>query len=186
MTTYYINYNTNTGEILTRYVSDIHEVLITTPPSGTSNLEVSEDAFNLTVQTNGFTVVNGALVPPAQPTDAQLLAQAQIKQKSLIETAYQTAITVPIAYMGTTFQADNASQDILVKVLLGMQVVGSTPACFAWMDANNAAVPMTLADLQGLYGAVLTRGQAEFTKKIIAKQAVDAATTVAAVQAVTL
>jgi len=42
------------------------------------------------------------------------------------------------------------------------------------------------ADLQGLYGAILTRGQVEFTKKIIAKQAVDAATTSAAVQAVTL
>jgi len=117
---------------------------------------------------------------------AATLSITKAKQKYLIETAYQTAITAPAAYMATTFQADNASQDILVKVLVGMQVVGATPAGFAWMDANNAAVPMTLADLQGLYGAVLTRGQADFTKKIIAKQAVDAATTVAAVQAVTL
>ena len=164
----------------------MHDELIATPPTGTSNLEVSESDFNLTVQTNGFTVVNGALVPPAPLTDAQLLAQAQAKQKFIIETAYQTAITAPVAYMGASFQADDASQDILVKVLIGMQVAGATPAGFVWMDANNVAVPMTLADLQGLYGAILTRGQAEFTKKIIAKQAVDAATTSAAVQAVTL
>ena len=130
----------------------------------------------------------------AQPTITDLsnaeaeatLAITKAKQKFIIETAYQTAITAPVAYMATTFQADDASQDILVKVLLGMQVAGATPAGFAWMDANNVAVPMTLADLQGLYGAILTRGQVEFTKKIIAKQAVDAATTSAAVQAVTL
>ena len=114
------------------------------------------------------------------------LAQAQTKQKSIIETAYQTAITVPIAYMGTTFQADDASQDILVKVLLGMQVVGATPSGFAWMDANNVLVPMALADLQGLYGAVLTRGQVEFTKKVVAKNAINVATTVAEVEAVAL
>ena len=117
---------------------------------------------------------------------AATLSITKANQKSLIETAYQTAITAPIACSGTSFQVDNDSQDILVKVLLGMQVVGATPAGFAWMDANNVAVPMTLAELQGLYAAILTRGQAEFTKKIAAKQAVDAATTVAAVQAVTL
>jgi len=186
MTTYYINYNTNTGEILTRYISGMHDELIETPSTGTSNLEVSEDDFNLTVQTSGYTVVKGALVPPAPLTDAQLLAQAQTKQKSLIETAYQSAITAPIAYMSTTFQADNASQDILVKVLVGMQVAGATPSGFAWLDANNVLVPMALADLQGLYGAILTRGQIEFAKRLVAKNAIDVATTIAAIEAVVL
>ena len=114
------------------------------------------------------------------------LEQVQAKQKSLIETAYQTAITAPIAYMNTSFQADNASQDILVKVLLGMQVAGATPSGFAWLDANNVLVPMALADLQGLYGAILTRGQVEFTKKVAAKNAINVATTIAGVEAAAL
>jgi len=186
MTTYYINYNTNTGEILTRYISDMHDELIATPPTGTSNLEVNESDFNLTIQTSGYTVVKGALVPPAPLTSAQLLAQAQVNQKTLIETAYQKAITAPIAYMSTSFQADNASQDILVKVLVGMQVAGATPSGFAWLDANNVLVPMALADLQGLYGAILARGQVEFAKKLVAKNAINVATTVAEVEAVVL
>jgi len=107
-------------------------------------------------------------------------------KKSLIETAYQTAITAPIAYMSTSFQADNASQDILVKVLVGMQVAGATPSGFAWIDANNAAVPMTLADLQGFYGAIIARGQVEFAKRLVAKNAINVATTIAEVEAVVL
>ena len=129
----------------------------------------------------GMIVTNGVYEVPALT-----LQQAQAKQKSLIETAYQIAITAPIAYMSTSFQADNASQDILVKVLLGMQVAGATPSGFAWLDANNVAVPMTLVDLQGLYGAILTRGQVEFAKRLIAKNAINVATTIAAIEAVVL
>ena len=129
----------------------------------------------------GMVATNGVYEVPALT-----LAQAQAKQKSLIETAYQTAITAPIAYMSTTFQADNASQDILVKVLVGMQVLGATPSGFAWIDANNVAVPMALADLQGLYGAILTRGQIEFAKRLVAKNAINVATTIAEVEAVVL
>jgi len=114
------------------------------------------------------------------------LAQAQTKQKSIIKTAYQTAITAPIAYMGTSFQADNTSQDILIKVLIGMQVAGATPSGFAWLDANNVPVPMTLTELQGLYGAILARGQIEFAKRLVAKNAIDVATTIAAIEAVAL
>jgi len=129
-----------------------------------------------------------------QPTSTALsnaeveatLAITKANQKSLIETAYQTAITASIAYMSTTFQADAASQDILVKVLLGMQVVGATPSGFAWLDANNVPVPMALADLQGLYGAILTRGQVEFAKRLIAKNAINVASTIAEVEAVVL
>ena len=130
----------------------------------------------------------------AQPTATALsnadteatLAITKTKQKSIIETAYQTAITAPIAYMSTSFQADNASQDILVKVLLGMQVAGATPSGFAWLDTNNVGWAMTLADLQGLYGVILTRGQVEFAKRLVAKNSINVAATIAEVEAVVL
>jgi len=114
------------------------------------------------------------------------LAITKANQKGLIETAYQTAITAPVAYMSTSFQADDASQDILVKVLLGMQVAGATPAGFAWLDANNVGWAMALADLQGLYGAILARGQVQFAKRLVAKNAIDVATTIAEVEVVVL
>ncbi|CBJ38348.1 protein of unknown function [Ralstonia solanacearum CMR15] len=114
---------------------------------------------------------------PAGPT----LAQTQAAQIALIEDAYQTAIQQPVSYMSTTFQADQDSQAVLTKAL----VAGAVPAGFFWLDKNNAQVSMTFAQLQGLAGAMLTQGQTAFAKKTGLKQQINAATTVAAVQAIT-
>jgi len=173
---YTITYNT-TGKVI---AISHYDILPTSLEVG--EYEATENqALNPSIWTPS---ANGLI----ESTDAQtqLLAQAQAKQKSLIETAYQNAITAPIAYMSTSFQADNASQDILVKVLVGMQVAGATPSGFAWLDANNVGWAMTLADLQGLYGAILTRGQVEFAKRLVAKNAINVAATVVEVEAVVL
>jgi len=62
--------------------------------------------------------------------------------------------------MSTTFQADKKSQDLIVSVLSA----GSVPSGFYWFDKANNQVAMTYADLQGLSGAILARGQVNFTK----------------------
>lgn len=108
------------------------------------------------------------------------LAEFQSSQIDLIEAAYKNAIQQPIAYMGTTFQADAASQDVLSKVL----VAGAVPLGMFWLDADNNQVQMTFPQLQGLAGAMLIRGQAAFAKKTILKQQIRAAETVDAVLAV--
>ncbi|MFX3547718.1 DUF4376 domain-containing protein [Ralstonia mannitolilytica] len=112
---------------------------------------------------------------------ASTLSGAKDAQIAIIEAAYQAAIQKPVSYMGTTFQADNDAQTMLTKTL----VSGAVPTGFFWLDANNAQVGMTFAQLQGLAATMLTQRQAAFAKKAGLKQQIRSATTVAAVQAIT-
>ncbi len=113
------------------------------------------------------------------------LAQAKAQQLALLQTAYDAARQVPVSYMSTTFQADDYSQTTLNKTLACLTPAGATPAGFYWVDANNVPVTMTLAQLQGLAQAMFATGWAAFQHLQALKGAVNAATTVAQVQAVT-
>lgn len=119
--------------------------------------------------------------PDSAALTANQLGAIVASQIALIESAYQGAIQLPVAYLGATFQADQGSQDVLAKVL----VAGSVPAGMFWLDASNAPVQMSFAQLQGLAGAMLAQGQTAFAKKTSLKQQIRAAQTVQAVQAIT-
>ena len=111
-----------------------------------------------------------------EATDIELKHLKQQK-KNEIENAYQEALTQPIDYTVNnktyTFQADQHSQDILTKVIVG------APANFStyWLDVNNTPVQMTLDDLKGLAHAILVRGEQLFQKKVLLKQQLAQATT---------
>ena len=90
------------------------------------------------------------------PTPAEL----QTAKLQEIRIAYNNANQLDIAYMATTFQADKASQDLIVSVLSA----GSVPTGFFWLDKANNQVAMTYAQLQALSGAILTRNQTNFIK----------------------
>jgi hypothetical protein len=113
------------------------------------------------------------------------LMQAQAAQLALIGAAYESAYQLPVAYIGTTFQADAGSQDVLSKTLAALTPNGATPTGFYWADTNNVQVPMSLSQLQGLASAMMTQGWAAFQHKQSQKAAIRAATTVAAVQSIT-
>lgn len=150
-------------------------------PTGTNAIEISDAQWQACFASPGYIVVNGVLVSPAPPTAAQLLAQAQAAQIAAIEQSYQIAIEQPVSYMGTTFQADGDSRDVLSKVL----VAGAVPSGMFWLDATNVEVSMTFAQLQGLASVMLAQGQSAFAKKTGLKQQIRTATTVASVQAIT-
>jgi len=120
-------------------------------------------------------------IPVAVDPPAPTLAQVQADQIVILTASYSASIQIPVAYMGTTFQADPDSQLLVAKCL----APGAVPAGFYWQDVNDAQVPMTFAQLQGLAGVMLLQGQASFTKLQGYKGQVRAATTVAAVQAIT-
>ena len=119
----------------------------------------------------------GAIAPYVQS-----LADAQSAQLALMDSSYTTAVTAPIAYMATTFQADQASQDLIASVLTAAG--GALPAGFAWYDVNNAPVTMTFAELQGLAVSILGRGQPLFVHKQTQKAAIRAAISVTQVQSI--
>jgi hypothetical protein len=121
----------------------------------------------------------------AAPTAAELLAAAQQTQLAIIDSAYDTAIQQPVAYMNTTFQADKDSQDLILKSINWLKSIvdiGETiPADFGWWDTTNVKVPMTLEQLQGLYVASGNIANSAFTHKQDLKAAIRAATKVTAV-----
>jgi len=139
----------------------------------------------------GSTYSFAAPVPPAitgiisivAPSTAYQVAQAQAMQLNAMESAYQAANALPISYMSTSFQADPGSQALIANVLQACG--GSLPTGFQWFDVNNAGTTMTFAQLQGLAGAILMRGQPLFVNKQTKKAAIKAATSVTAVNAIT-
>jgi hypothetical protein len=134
-------------------------------------------------------------------TDAQIaaaraptLAAAQAAQIAIIDTSYAEAVQVSVSFKnaaGVTqaYQADNdgplSSQSVLLKNFTGYNIAGTTPTGFYWQAEDNTQVPFTLADLGDLYGTMLAQGNAAFNQREKLKAAIRAATTVAAVQAIT-
>ena len=121
--------------------------------------------------------------------DLRVLAQAQADQIAALTAAYDTAISqaVPfttVAGVAQTYQADAGSISNCTAAMLGCQGAQATPTGFYWLAVDNTQVPFTYADLQGLAAAFLAQGAPAFAKLQTLKNAVRAATTVAAVAAV--
>lgn len=131
------------------------------------------------------------------------LADIQAAQIALLDGEYATAVQNSVSFTtaeGVTkmYQADNAgplsSQSVLLKAFTGFNILGVTPSGFAWTAADNVDVPFTLADLAGLYGAMLTQGNNAFSirkglkaqvRAIKVKSGVTLTQAIAAVQAIT-
>lgn len=135
------------------------------------------DAIESTQVSRVYTVVN--LTP--EEIEAKVEHARGIRH-AYLEGQYAAAITNPIDYMGTTFQADEYSQRLLASVIAAAG--GVLPPGFMWFSRENVGVEMTFAQLQGLAQTILMRGQPFFYHKQLKKAAVRAAPTVAAVEAI--
>ena len=116
---------------------------------------------------------------PKELLDALFIMSKPTKLSEL-RTAYSDANELDINYIGTTFQADKSSQDLIVSVLSA----GSVPTGFFWVDATNNQVPMTYVELQGLSGSILTRNQTNFVKWQTLKAQIKVCTTQADIDAI--
>ena len=105
-------------------------------------------------------------------------------QIQTLAVSYQAALQAPVAYMGTTFDADAQSQIIVAHAMLIYGIAGATPDGFYFASANGAKVPMTLTQLQGLGSAIANNYLPVFQHWIELKAQVMAAMTLADVQGV--
>ena len=101
-------YNTTTARVL--QWQDTSKFNYAAATEGTDTLDVTPTEWKN--QAGVWYVVSGALTQtnPYAPTAAQLLAQAQTAQKTLVTQGYNKATDyVPVTINGTTYQVDNTA-----------------------------------------------------------------------------
>lgn len=113
----------------------------------------------------------------ARTQASKTLTQVQAEQLAIMETAYQAAITAPITYIATTFQADPESCILLDQALAIYTRQGAVPTGFWWKDVANNHVAMTLTQLQGLGDAIAARLWVNFQILDARKASIRSATT---------
>ena len=183
-------YNTATGQIL-RTVTCVDDDVEMQAQAGQSVISGASP------YANGY-VANGGTPPgPGYTFDYTArawtiaLATAQAQALAAVSAWYTAAIAQSVAFtsaggVAETFQADPTSQSNLLIATTGYGLAGATPAGFFWLAADNTQVPFTLADLKGLYAVMLAQGQSAFSQAQTLKAQIRAATTAAAVAAITI
>ena len=162
-------------------------------PQGASVLDITDAQWQTCLSNPGWTVVNGALVAPPAPTAAQLLAQAQAAQIATLQASYKIAINAPVSFRNaagvtSTYPAGNS---IALNGATAMQNLSNAiiagPAAWTlgrWLDTSNVAQTFVYADLQGLAAAMEAQETLDWQDLVAKVAEVQAATTVAAVQAI--
>lgn len=140
-------------------------------------ITAEQHAALLAAQSAGQVIMSDADGQPIAVDPDTLLTLDDFKTRKIkdLETAYQSAISQPAAYMGTTFQADPSSQALLAQAITAYTASGATPTGFYWLDAANQKIPMTLDQLNGLALVMADQAWTAFqnlqTKKTAAQNA---------------
>ena len=133
--------------------------------------------------------VDSAFAAFATPPDpATVLANAKAAKAVELQGAYQAAILAPVSFTTSAGATATFAQDASAKANLSDALLGSeTSQAWAlnlWLDVNGAVVtPFTYADLQGLSAALEAYDTPKFSELLTLIGQVNAATTLAVVQA---
>lgn len=130
----------------------------------------------------GWSYSAGVFAAPVIPP--KTLAEVKTDRAAFIDKEYERVNQLPIVYLGNTFQADNASTDLMDKAISTLTAIGGTTG-ITWWTVDNVGVALTYAEFAGLSAAILGRGQPYFANKRAKKDLIDAATTTAQVEAIT-
>ena len=110
-----------------------------------------------------------------------------IKEHKILTLKIQrdNAEVEPIEYKGYLYDYDEKARDRInaAIIALGLQGEGAT---IDWTTADNAYTPVTANDLKMIIAAVAVRSNKLHTAYRVAKEKVEAATTAAEVEAVTM
>lgn len=114
------------------------------------------------------------------------IAKVQANRAMQIKTDFQTALDSGVAFSGALFQSDAGSITTLTEVLTAVSNGWSLPEGFAWIDAANKPHPAGIVFLKELSVLLTNHKEALFARFQVAKEAITAAKTVAAVNKVAL
>lgn len=149
---------------------------------------VNHDDFNKLIG-NGdgeYLIADDGLVyPKPAPTDAELLAVAKPSKIAELKAERDTREVEPITYNGNSYDYDDKARERINAAIIALDVQGAD-ASIDWTTADNADVKVTANDLRMVIAMIAQRSNALHVAYRAAKDKVEAATTVAEVDAVTL
>ena len=149
---------------------------------------VNHDDFNkLIVNGDGEYLIadDGSVYPKPAPTDAELLAAAKPAKIAELKAERDSKEVEPVEYGGYLYDYDSQARDRIAAAIIALDVQGAD-ASIDWTTADNADVKVTANDLRTVIASVAQRSNALHVAYRAAKDKVEAATTVAEVDAVTL
>lgn len=91
----------------------------------------------------------------------------------------------PVAYNGHSYDYDDKARDRINAAIIALELQGEG-ATIEWTTADNADTPVTANDLKMIIAAVAVRSNKLHTAYRVTKEKVEAATTAAEADAVTL
>lgn len=128
---------------------------------------------------------DGRVYPKPAPTDAELLAVAKPAKIAELKAERDAREVEPITYNGNTYDYDDKARERINAAIIALDVQGAD-ASIDWTTADNADVKVTANDLRMVIAMVANRSNALHIAYREAKDKVEAATTIAEVDAVTL
>lgn len=167
-------------------------------------IPIADESLQLRVGESLVTVPREMLVPPRQNdaavlvwlidalvwADKRSIDQVRAAQMAILESAYAISISQPVTYtsragVSAQYQADASSVSNVANMQLAFAGAGATPVGFYWLASDNTQIPFSYADIQGLAATLGRQGFSAFQILQTKKTAVRAATTAAAVAAIT-
>lgn len=128
---------------------------------------------------------DGRVYPKPAPTDEELLAAAKPAKIAELKAERDAREVEPITYNGNSYDYDDKARERINAAIIALDVQGAD-ASIDWTTADNADVKVTANDLRMVITSVAQRSNALHVAYRAAKDKVEAATTVAEVDAVTL
>lgn len=162
-------------------ISELHLVTETAKPT------------DPTLKVTGFTV-NGSYeqvwttVAKTQEELDSDLAEAKINKTNEIMASWAAVAFAPIMFTaaGSTSKSYDADITAMTNIMQVLTLTGETPTGFYWRLADNSREePFLKSDVQGLADAIGVRNIPYFQNRSDKKDAIEAATTIAAVNAIT-
>lgn len=128
---------------------------------------------------------DGSVYPKPAPTDAELLAAAKPAKIAELKAERDSKEVEPITYNDNRYDYDDKARERINAAIIALDVQGAD-ASIDWTTADNADVKVTANDLRMVIAMIAQRSNVLHVAYRAAKDKVEAATTVAEVDAVTL
>ena len=128
---------------------------------------------------------DGSVYPKPAPTDAELLADAKPAKIAELKAERDSKEVEPITYNGNSYDYDDKARERINAAIIALDVQGAGIS-IDWTTADNTGVKVTAQDLRRVIAVVAQRSNALHVAYRAAKDKVEAATTVAEVEAITL